>query len=160
MGVPATPTLYTFDGTGGPPMSSDWLPGYGGFLNRWERLSDEGVPDSVAGSGYAHDYWNTLYPADQEVWCRIVRRPSGDENTFGLYLRTVDITGTTPDAYALRYRRHTSATDEFEFLRIDDNVGTVIGATVTQNISDGDWILIRAIGTTFYIFIDTGSGWT
>lgn len=159
MAFPTTGILDTFDRANSTTtIGSNWTPFESGATKDRGIISNQAYnPDSGAWSWL---YYNVAqYGPDCECYCTVaVWTTSADVYTLMIRLKDV-----TQDAYVYdgyRLNAGISGTDALKIYRIDDSVGTQLGATVNIPMADGDKIGIRAQGDVLTGWLEQGSGWT
>lgn len=158
MPFPTTAILDNFNRANtGPPPSASWSQGYGGIFGQFKVVSNQAAVNSLI-FGYAENYWNVATYADCEAYVTIAAKPAAG-SLFALMVRTVDI-ATNPDGYLL-VLTPSAGTDTLQIDRGDNGVRTLLGAAVSQEVSVGDSIGIRAIGSTLTCWYKpSGGSWT
>lgn len=136
-----TPILDSFNRANeGPPPSASWT-----NLNAGLKVVSNVCAANAANSV---TYWNVqTYGPDSECYCTISTKAT-NTNSIGVYVRLKDVGSVaTVDGYAL-FGFTSAATDTLQIQRVDNGVATTLGANVSQELSNGDTILLRARGST------------
>lgn len=139
-----TPILDTFNRANeGPPPSASWTNINAG-LKVVSNLCAANASNSV-------DYYNvTTYGPNAEVFCEVTTKPTNGQS-IGIYLRLKDVGSVvTVDGYVL-FVFVAAGTDSMLIQRVDNGVATTLGATISQETTAGDKILLRIIGTTLFL---------
>ncbi len=108
---------------------------------------------AVAAAANAIAIRNTLSYQAVEVYATLSTKPA-DGNVALLFWRTVQVgAATTIDGYILRITAVAGAgNDTIMVQSMTNGVPTTIGATITQEISAGDVLGIRMIGSSIEVF--------
>ena len=154
-GFPTTPVLDTFNRTDENPLTT----------TTWTATVFAGdvtlaISSNVAaGTGTDNgNYWNVKTFQNCEVYTTITTK-AGNGAGPQLYWRTVQH-GAGLDGYVMT-QRTAAGTDTLQVLRIDNSSVTQLGATISQEITNGDSIGVRMIGPTIEVWYRSGSGaWT
>jgi hypothetical protein len=148
---PSTGILDDFNrANAGPPLSASWTALYGG----WKVVSQQAVVDHMDDT-YASEYYNVATYANPEAYITIVNKPTTNSYIFielynaaftqEYYLSVQTLSGT--DAITLQYW--------------DGDAGAQLGATVNQEITNGDSVGISVISGTVIAWYKSGAGaWT
>lgn len=158
MPFPTTAVLDNFNRSNvGPPPSASWSQAFSGIFGQFKVVSNRAAVNSIL-NGYAENYYNVAdYGGDCEAYVTLVTKPA-NATIFGLGLRMVDLVGAAnPEGYML-FLSALSGTDTLQIDRIDNGVRTLLGTTVTQEISNGDSIGIRAIGSNLTCWYKASGG--
>lgn len=148
--MPLTPIRDDFNRADAGNLGANWTD----LLNGLDILTNQAGAPSVAD--HLTFYNAVQYAADQEAYVTFNLSPS-DGATAGIYVR-LQGTGSiaTLDGYAAILIRQ-AGTDIVQVYRLDNAVGTQLGANISQEFVNGDGILLRARGTTLtVIHISTG----
>lgn len=158
MAFPTTGVLDNFNRSDvGPPPSASWGAMYSGLIGQFEVYSNQARVDAL-GYGFAGNYWNPATYTDCEAHAVIATKPTA--NTVQLWVRTADATGNTPDAYSVVLNAE-GGTDIMFINRVDNGVATQLGASFSQEVSNGDSIGIECTGTTISAYYKAAAGsWT
>lgn len=155
MSFPTTSVLDDFNRANqGPPPSGSWIDmsgAPGGLEVVGNQCSGE------VGSVSVGLWDDSAIGPDCEVFCTIAVKHNGEE--IGLYARLTTASVTTVDGYSLAYNME-SGTDTLRVFRVDNGVGTQLGATINQEVGAGDRIGLSIVGSTLTIYHDSGSGFT
>lgn len=162
MAFPTTAVLDAFTGAGPTsPPSASW--GALGGIATALRLTNNQV-DSNGATAFGGNHWNVAtYGPDTEAFVTVDVKGVTDAVPLArLYARLANPTSATlQDGYSLQVQHRTGATlDEWTISRIDDNVYTVLGAIVSQDVGAGEKIGFELIGTTLKGYLFTGGVWT
>ncbi len=161
MSFPTTGILDNFNRANvGPPPSASWSQAFSGVFGQFKVVSNRAAVNSLV-SGYAENYYNAAsYGGDCEAYVTIVTKPA-NTTIFGLGIRMVDLVGAVnPDGYML-FLSALSGTDTLQIDRIDNGVRNILGTAVSQEVSNGDAIGIRAIGSALTCWYKaSGGSWT
>lgn len=158
---PDEPLLDDFDRPDqGPPPSAAWvnatgLPGQEGVVVRNSRAQGANTLHSHSSS------WNTLFPADQEVFVSYAATPD-TAAASGIGLRLQDPSDhLTPQYYTQWYARSGTADDEVTiWKRFTDSSGEFRDECVAcfvdlgSDLGPGDQIGMRAVGSLVEAFLD------
>lgn len=141
----------------GPPMTN-W-----GLVNELFGSNTRGLKvvsnqaENTFGGVHADYRSATTYGPNAEVYVTIVAM-GGGADTSGVMIGLGDPTGT-PTGYSLLASKNTSTLTVY---RIDgDSNHTVLGATMSQTITDGDSPCLRREGNDLNVYYKVGAGsWT
>lgn len=144
MAYPSTPVLDLFTGIDTTVLST--------YNSKWTELINSNLILTNSAHGSANsdniDFWNaTLFGSDCECYSTLVNK-SVAADWLGHYLRGTTLINTTIDGYALFYDFIVAGNDHATIQRIDDNVYTILGATVDDEIAVNDVIGIQAVKNT------------
>jgi hypothetical protein len=90
--------------------------------------------------------WEVAFGADSEVYVTLSTK--GDTNSWiGLFIRMTTLVNSTTDGYSVYYMI-SAGTDALNLWRVDNGVTTQLGATVSDEIAQGDQFGIEVIGNT------------
>lgn len=156
-GFPDNGVLDTFTGTDGAnPPNANWtnadIRSGGAGCTR-----DDNAVGPGATSGFWGCYWNaSTFGPDAEAYATIVNIGS---TGFGAVCARLTTPGSgTTDGYCVEWA---DATSQIFIYRVDNEVGTQLGATISQTITTTDKIGISAIGDQICAwFSDSGGAWT
>lgn len=151
MAFPENGILDDFNrGDEGPPMT-----GWGDLINGLV-VSSNACTLSAAGANTS--YYDTILTDDDcEVYFTITVAPTTNRNVV-VYARLKDVgSSATVDGYLMRY---TEGTDILQIARLDNGSETVLGADISQSLTDGDKMGLEIVGDTLTAYVDTGGGWT
>jgi hypothetical protein len=142
-GAKGTGTLDNFDRANEDPLSNGGA--WGGALFNSDQTLE--VASNVAGgldSTFSNSYYATSFGPDCECWCDI---PTiGASSSVFLYLRVAGQGGTnTVDGYEVELN---NSANTIALSRLDNEVGTQLGATTSFSPANGDSVGISAIGST------------
>ncbi len=141
----------------GPPPSSKWTTdpwGYGAVGHK--VLSNVCVGSGV---GDNHTKWNTSYGPNVEGYITIGTKPP-DASEITINFREVYGGVGLNDGYNIQLVP-AAGTDVININRNDDNTATLLGAAVSQEVSNGDSIGFSMVGTTITLYYKSGAGaWT
>jgi hypothetical protein len=155
---PTTPILDTFTGANGTnPPNANWTNDVfaGGGGRGIQIQSNQAAGNALLGNSA---YWNTqTFPASQEAYWTIGTKP-GNGIYIGLFLRLQSPGTAGADGYSFYHREFTAATDALEMYRADNAVETLLGASITVELTAGEKLGVRAIGSTLEGFIVTAAG--
>lgn len=150
MAFPSTALLDNFDRADAASLGASWTDLFNGCA-----ISSNQAAGEAAGANFS--MWNVAtYGPDCEAWIEISALP-GNNLTFGVYARLVD-TGSVVniDGYIVSFVHQTGGTDIVRISRITNAVGTQLGADISQEFSNGDYLGIRCIGSTIYALRSSG----
>lgn len=151
----AFPTTSVLDNANradeGPPPSASW----GNLVAGLVVSSNQFAP---SGPGNRSSYWLTAFNANCEVFATIGTEPASNR-TQTLFVRLHDVGAGTTDGYGVRLNK-LAGTDTLEVVIMTNGSLTAIGAAVSQELVSGNKFGLEANGSTFTVYIDTGSGWT
>lgn len=139
----------------GPPPSANWSTTDSPGLS---VVGNQAAPGASGGNATAWDA--TTFGPDSEAYATVAVSQAVDEY-MGLEARLADIiTPGTRDGYGVYVVRR-SGTDQWECYRLDNQIFTLLGATVTgPDVDPGDKIGIEIIGTTIKGYHFDGATWT
>ena len=155
MAFPTTGVLDSFTRANvGPPPSASWsypwYPGDGGtqvFSNQCRSKAN-----------YGDAYWNVgTFGPSSEVYCTISTLSPTNYIVY-INLRTINPNSSTLCGYYIRYTN--AATDTVQFYRVDDTVETQLGATISQDFSNGDGIGFDAVSSTLTAYRQSSGAWS
>ena len=156
MAFPTTAVLDNFNRADGSPPSGWSQPLYTGDGNITINTNQLALSTGTAANGWLD---GATYGPDCEVYCTIPTLPS-DGNPTDLFARVADPGTATPDGYQLRQWQDASQ-DYFEVRRIDNGVGTTLGATINQTFAAGDSFGMSIVGSTIEVWYKPSAGaWT
>jgi hypothetical protein len=156
MGFPSTPILDTFTGSDGTDLtvySANWTLI---TANDLEIQGNAATGTAVATCGVM---WNVAdYGPSSEVYVTLSTTPA-DGQSVRIFLR-YDLVGDT--GYRLRQNKVAGAANDTWLLQRDDaDAFTTLGATITQEVSNGDAIGIFMIGSIIAAYYKAVAGsWT
>lgn len=133
----------------GPPPSSKWTNGIQTFTGGEGLVVLSNQCTRASAGGYRQgSYWNNAqFGPDTCVVVDIAGWVDTNGNGISLFSRLANIGSTTTDGYYFLVERDAGVT-VWSFLRLDDNVPTTLGSTVTQAVAAGDQIAMQVIGST------------
>lgn len=142
--------------------NEDPLSDSGNWTNGVAGPSDGGLKvvsnQLASSSGVTVNAWrNSPYGPDEFAAVTIARKP-GVGNAVRLYARLQTPGTTSYDGYMLLFL-HNAGTDQVLIDRIDNGVYTIL-ATMNQEITDGDELKIRAVGSSIQAWRYDGTGWS
>lgn len=112
---------------------------------------------SVTASGEA--YSTASYGPDAEAWCTVATKPANG-NAVDLAIRLVSPNTAGWNGYWLSAIAQVG-TDTWELYRVDANVFTKLGATVTgPEFASGDKVGFSAVGSTLTGYVFQAGSWT
>lgn len=153
MPFPTTSVLDSFGDTEGPPMTGWTTPtGVAGLK------SASGVCQANAANAFG--IWNSIMGgADEEVFCTVTTA-TGSGGVVAIFVRAKDVgSAATFDAYGLEITE--AATDNWAIRTYTNGVPSTIGASFNQEVSNGDSIGLRIIGSTLTAWYKASAGsWT
>lgn len=162
MTFPTTAVLDTFNRADENPLGN----------GNWSTIApyDDGalklVSNQAAMSGliteYNGSYWSAAtFGADCEAYVTI---PTAPVATGRIYLnwRVANPTSATLfSGYTLELIKVNAGTDTLKVFRTDNAVDTQLGATINQEVSDGDALGISMVGATITVYYQaSGGSWT
>jgi hypothetical protein len=149
MAFPTTVILDTFNRADENPAT-----GWTSILSNWQVTTN--VANPLAAQVLA-TFGTTDYGADSEAHATIATKPA-TALSCGVMVRVKD-TGSvvTVDGYTLG-PSVAAGTDTIAIQRIDNGVGTTLGSTVSQEITNGDGIGLQVIGSNLEGFYRSGAG--
>ena len=134
--------------------SAFWRQMYGGMNIDTNTLMGVEVSPDINMVHYRGKSFN----ADQEAYYTITNKNGGDSFVTA---RMTDIGWQTYDGYTVYMSDHVAGTDQIEIYRVDDGVPTLLGASIDQEVSNGDSIGIKVIGDGIAAYYKpTGGNWT
>lgn len=157
MAFPTTGVLDNFNRADSASLGASWAVFVSGD-GRWGILSNEA--DGIAG--WYGDAWGTaLSGPDQEAHAKIANKGSTTApSRVSLWVRVQETGTTTPDGYGVQFYND-AGTDVWEITRLDNNVGTTLGATFTQEVTNGDSFGLSVVGSTIRAYHKPAAGsWT
>ena len=113
----------------------------------------------AAGAGAFPESYrsNTTYGPDAECFFTIQTLPAtGEYVSPWVRMQTPNTTGL--DGYTVTWTK-LAGVDSLQLFRIDNTVGTQLGATVSLEMGAGDRLGIEAIGSVISVYVNQGSGW-
>ena len=153
MPYPSTSVLDSFGDTEGPPMTGWATPtGTAGLK------SASGV--CLANAANAFGIWNSvLSGADEECFCTVTTALAAG-GLVAVFARFKDIaSAATVDGYGVTVTE--AATDSWTITIYTNGTPTTLGAGFTQEVSNGDKIGIRCIGSSIQAwYCASGGSWT
>lgn len=163
MSFPTTGVLEAFAGALAAPPNASWTR-IGGLTADIQR-NGSGVGKNNSASAAGGDYWNpATFGLASEVFCTVVTLPTTTLKRTTLYLLTANPGSTTlRNGYMLEWTFVTGAgNDTWTIQRVDNNVKTQLGSTLTGNdIAAGDKIGIGIDASSLITAYTTVAGvWT
>lgn len=153
MPFPTTGILDNFNRADENPITG-WTALFNGF-----RVVSNAMKGTTAGSNFAY-YSAATYGPDCECYMTIATKvPTG--GAMAVLARLVD-TGSigTIDGYILNVAV-AAGTDTITIQRLDNGVGTTLGSSISQEVSNGDSIGIECIGSSISCWYKaSGGSWT
>ena len=133
-----------------------WTNGIGGSSETGLSVSSNTLACTVSTTCTA---WrnNAQYGPDVEVWAKIATLP-GAGNALRLYARLQQPGSGAFDGYMLR-TNELAGPDEV-YLEREDNGAITRLLTLTQDLSAGDTLLLRAKGSILEVWRNNGSSWS
>ena len=133
----------------GPPPSSSWTNNIDSFVaGEGLRVLSNQLTKKATGSSTQSSYWNTIFTADQEVYCKITIAG------LSLYVRI-----STPGAGTSNYYRWRGGT--YELYRsnagVETGVGRPAGYSAFAIPGTGDSCGMRIVGSKIHCYVDYGS---
>jgi hypothetical protein len=112
----------------------------------------------TATSNFSVMYWNnTTFGIQTEAFIDIVTKYTFDDyDDMGVHLVQV---ASPMDSYAV-LAAILSTGDLLKVVRYDDDIATTLGATVAQEITNGDAVGIRRVGSDIQLWYRTGGIWS
>jgi hypothetical protein len=147
---PTSSVLDNFNRTDSSTLGANWGSFWGN--SNFKISSNAANADSSAWFG---NYYNVAtYGPNCEVF---VTAPVHTTTTYDINLRVQSGTLSAPNCYTLEI----SAGNTWTLYRTTGGSGTVLGATVTQAMGDGDSFGLEAIGSTIKAYYKaSGGSWT
>lgn len=110
----------------------------------------------AASAAPAVIYYNPFQVTDGEAWIQIATLPGAGTN-YDLGIRLTDAGSiATVDGYVIRFTQ-SAGTDTLALIRITNAAVGATLATFNQEVAAGDYIGIRAVGTTLSAYYRSGS---
>ena len=158
MAFPTTSVLDAFNRTNGD-LGAGWTsPIYPG-ADDWSIVSNVAVPDSWVSPVFADDYWNAAtFGPNSEAYADMPTLPQ-DYCQDWVSCRLASEGGSSLDGYQVQYLYIASGTDQIYILRLEGASNTQLGATISQDFSNGDSLGIEAIGSAITAYRKTGGTW-
>ena len=155
---PLTSVLDAFTGTNGtdlPAYSGNWSNVL--FIDDLE-IQSNAVTGTVAGGNA--NYWNVsnFGPACEAFFTITTKSADGEAMDVGLRL-VEEASGLTIDGYLLIVIPAAGA-DEWGIYSLTDGAETLIGSSFTQEITNGDGMGLRAVGSDLTAYYRTGGVWS
>lgn len=152
MAFPTTPILDTFNRADENPAT-----GFTSVLNNIQVLSNQAGATSANHLVY---YSASTYGPDSECLLDLPTKPPGTSQC-SVGARWVQVgSPSTLDGYSLVLTA-AAGTDSFAIQRVDNGVGTTLGSAISQEVTNGDGMGIRCLGSVIYGFYRSGAGeWT
>lgn len=157
---PTTGVLDAFTGTDGTsPPNGNWT-------NSWHGLGSTGLEiqgnaaDPAHATNICNAYRNTQnYGPDCEAYATISSY-SGNGDRFGVSGRIVQEGASTVDLYEVELLTVTGASNDTLFIvRYDNNAGTQLGATITQEMAAAEKLGIECLGDQISGYRFSGGSW-
>lgn len=153
MAFPETGLLDTFSDTEGPPMTGWSTPtGVAGLRSA--------SGECLANAANAFGVWDSIMGGeDEEVFCTVTTA-TGSGAAISIFVRLKDVSsGATIDGYGIEITE--GATDTWVIRAYTNAVPTTLGTSFNQEISDGDSIGLRIVGSTLTAWYKaSGGSWT
>ena len=159
---PLTPVLDNFnraDNSGPPGPNWTHMPGLSSGASNDLFISGQQI---TGRAGADADYFNMQpFAADSEVYVTVVAKPSVNLDIVALLLRYQNPSLTTSSGYQAWFINENGATDQYRIvLRTNGETGSVLASTTGPELSPGDQLLFRAIGTSLQLWRGSGGVWT
>ena len=154
MAFPTTGLLDNFNRADADSLGADWM--LSGLNYAWTRAGEiksnqAGADDS--GDSDSNDWYDaSTFGPDCEIHYDVI---GGDY--FELELRLVTPATTGVDGYVVSVSRGATP-DAWDFFRVDNGASTKLGATVSQNVANGDSIGAEMIGSTLTAYLKPSGG--
>ena len=156
---PLTPLLDSFNRPDGA-LGASWLnlPAFSSPSTNNLTISAQQVTSPTGESG---DYWNTPYGPNSEVWATVAAKPTANNDLVTLGLRYQSPGSATSSGYQAAFINVSSGTDQYKiWLRTNGQTSAVLASATGPELSAGDQLLFRAIGTTLELWRDSAGKWT
>lgn len=116
---------------------------------------------ATGGTGnYGNAIYSMIFNADQAFYFTIVTR-GGDGQRLEIHIRAQDIQTTTLDAYIVELTRNISGNDAISILRVDNGIGTQLGALDTSvDFLDGDGFRLSMQGSVISVWRRSSGVWS
>lgn len=160
MAFPTTGVLDTFNRADENPLSDggNWGGNIAGGTERLRVVTNEVTHDAAATSGLGSAYRSNLtYGPGSEAYVTITAKFGAAAALCILWLRAQSPGTAGVDGYALRVKEETTD-DTWEIYTVTDNVFTLLGATVTQEIAVGDSVGFEAVGNVLTAYYKPAAG--
>lgn len=145
------------------PLAVNWMNfGGAGLAGGLKLVSNQALGSTT---GFCGSLWKREEYSTSEIFCQYAVASAGVAKILKLRL-TSPTTGTFPPADPAQNGYQISvdeiSTDEWRITRIDNGVGTLLGAAVGATpIANGDQIGFEAVGSTITAYRKVGAGaWT
>lgn len=163
MAFPTTSVLDDFTGVSAV-LTTPWTGRIRGTGTESGLLARNGsglCATNTNGTTYSASAWRSdqTYGPDCEVYVTVSTKP-GSGNPFELYARLSSPGTASVSGYRLYVTDVGAGTDTWEVQRIDTNVETKLGATITQELTAGDKIGMAIVGSTIEVWWNTGGSWS
>jgi hypothetical protein len=150
LSFPASAILDSFNRADtGPPPSASWT-------STWEPGSaGHSVVSNVclSASGNSTTYWNTTFGPNVEVYTKVA---TSSISYLQLAARLINVGTSNVSGYLL-----STTGGNLEVYRIDNDAYTLLGASISQTVSNGDSIGMSIVGSTITVWYKSGAGsWT
>lgn len=113
---------------------------------------------AAAGATYSNGYWNATTYQDTEAYFTIPTKLNTNNYYMFAYGRIQGTLPNSPDGYGVGYKCNTGGNDTMVIGRFDDDTFTVLGATITQEITDGDSMGLEIISSIIKAYYKSGAG--
>lgn len=157
MEYPTTSILDSFTRGDEDPVAN-FSSAFGGAGDVFRLVSNAINADSLL-NGIATGYWDAgTFGPDMEAWVTVATKGANGEYA-SVFARMLNPGFPTTDLYDVRATTD-AGTDIWTINRVDNAVGTPLGSTFTQEVSNGDGIGIRCIKDRISAWYRSGGVWT
>lgn len=160
MAFPTTSVLDNFNRADNADLGANWTtPVLSGDSNI--RITSNQAGYHVADAAFRDEYWNVeTFGPDCETFCTVSDKQStNDRLIWYTFLRVVDPGLSTVDGYYFEMVLR-SGNDDGGIYRLDNGAFTQLGATITQEITQGDGLGLEAIGSTIQAYRRSAGSWS
>lgn len=152
-----TPILDSFTGSDEDPIATNWSGPIATGIDQLRRVSNQLAPDSTNYCGSWYDV--STFGPDCEAYLTIAAK-YGVNNALYLYARATSVGTAGIDGYVLQLNEVAAGTDTLALYRVDNWGLTQITTLVNQEVSVGDKIGIRCMGSRIEAWYwSPGGGW-
>lgn len=158
---PTTSILDNFNRADVSPMGGIWSDFWSGGTVGCRIVSNVSVKET-ATPGDGCYVTNNFSDANQEIYATLPNATSHtDTSSYNLVFCLHGGVGTSSvDGYGIRLNKVTGNTDTMNLARITNSSFTQLGATFSQEVTNGNKIGAERTGSDLNAWYDSGGGWT
>ena len=145
-----SPVVDNFNRANANPLDGSWSNKVRSTNTDMQLTGNQVSGTSTSGSTPSSAWYNAATYTDTEVALTFATFPAVNEH-IRLYVRITDPGGTVFDGYFVRYTVN-SGTDTIEIFRVDDGTATAALATLNEDWSTGDRMIVRMVGSRIMVY--------